>query len=124
MSVPGVGKSPHLPGVIGTQRLLLLFIALCLAVGAFFMFRGSALPQPSGNIYPALMFMSQSKLHPVPIENVPTQWHSRLAICFITGKWVDWMSPQTNDQFLNVFATFPAAFVFCTFVLMIFTLDH
>lgn len=109
---------------IPTQSLALLFIALCLAVGAFYMFRGSALPQPGGNIYPAMVFASQSKTHPVPIENIPAQWRSRLAICFLTGKWLDWVSPQTQDQFLNAFAAFPAAFVFCVFVLMIFTLDN
>jgi hypothetical protein len=109
---------------IVTQYLLLLFIAFSLSVGAFYMFRGSALPQPSGNSYPALMFMSQSQTHPVPIGSLPPQWRSRLAICFLTGKWTDWVSPQSNDQFLNTFAAFPAAFVFCVFVLMIFTLDN
>ncbi|HEY1788808.1 MAG TPA: hypothetical protein VGJ73_11660 [Verrucomicrobiae bacterium] len=93
-------------------------------MGAFYMFRGSALPQPGGNSYPALMFMSQSRSHPVPIDNLPPQWKSRLAICFLTAKWLDWAAPQTNDQFLNTFAAFPATFVFCLFVLMIFTLDH
>jgi hypothetical protein len=108
---------------MANRKIPLLFIALCLSIGAFFMFRGSALPQPGGNSYPALVFVSQSKTHPVPIDNLPPQWKSRLAICFVTGKWLDWVSPQTQDGFLTTFAAFPAAFVFCTFVLMVFTID-
>lgn len=117
-------ESKHSVTAIAARFLPLLFIALCLSVGAFFMFRGSALPQPGGNSYPALVFMSQSKTHPVPIDNLPPQWKSRLAICFLTGKWLDWVSPQTNDAFLNTFAAFPAVFVFCTFILIVFTVDR
>jgi hypothetical protein len=106
-----------------THRIAILFVALCLSAGTFYMFRGSGFPQPNGNNFPVVMFRLQSKSLGLPSEYVPDQWRSRLAICFLTGKWLDWVSPQNREQFLNTFAAFPTAFVLGVFLLMIFTLN-